>query len=126
MRPGCLVGCIKCGGSYHPSNHVRANPLSEALPLQCGPLLQCAIDVAMAHLSGLTILVYGLLGLEYDMWHDFLSKFYSLMNSLFVCFYIILFVHCSQLNIYKILHFFSSRIIIEGKWSCAAHITTFL
>ena len=48
------------------------------------------------------------------------------MESLFVCFYIILFVHCSQLNIYKILHFFSSRIIIEGKWSCAAHITTFL
>ena len=25
------MGCIKCGGSYHPSNHVRTNPLSEAL-----------------------------------------------------------------------------------------------
>ena len=47
------------------------------------------------------------------------------MESLFVCFYIILFVHCSQLNIYKILHFFSSRIIIEGKWSCAVGVSMF-
>ena len=55
MRPGYLVRCIKCGGNYHLSNHVRANPLSESLPLQCGPLLQCAIDMAMVRLSILTI-----------------------------------------------------------------------
>ena len=59
MQPGCLVKCIKCGDSYHPSNHDRANPFSETLPLQCGPLWQCAIDVAIAHLSNLTIWVYG-------------------------------------------------------------------
>ena len=37
MRSGGLVGCIKCGGSYHPFSHVRANHLFEAPPLQCGP-----------------------------------------------------------------------------------------
>ena len=37
MRPRGLVGCIKCGGSYHLFSHVRANPPSKAPPLQCDP-----------------------------------------------------------------------------------------
>ena len=28
-----LVGCTKCGSSYHPLSHVRANPFLETLPL---------------------------------------------------------------------------------------------
>ena len=60
MRSRGLVGCIKCGGSYHPFSYVRANPLCEALPLQCGPFLQCAIDETMARLFGFTM--YGLVG----------------------------------------------------------------
>ena len=61
MRLGGLVECIKCDGNYLPFSHVKANPLPKALPLQCAPLLQYAIDVAMVRLSDLTICVYGLL-----------------------------------------------------------------
>ena len=31
---GGLVECIKCGGSHHPFNHVKANPFSETFYLQ--------------------------------------------------------------------------------------------
>ena len=57
-----LVRCNKCDGNCHPSNHVRTNPLSEALPLQCAPLWQRAIDMAMARLPDFTVQAYGLLG----------------------------------------------------------------
>ena len=62
MRPEGLVRCNKCGGSCHPSNHVRAHPLSEAFTLQCASLWQHAINVAMARLPDFTVQMYGLLG----------------------------------------------------------------
>ena len=77
-----LVRCNKCGGNYHPSNHIRTNPLSEAFPLQCGPPLV----TRYWHGNGSPLRLYhpslwaprnctGLLGLGYDMWHDYLIKF---------------------------------------------------
>ena len=47
MQPRGLVGCIECGGSHHPSSHVRANPLSQTFSQQQDLLWQCATNVAL-------------------------------------------------------------------------------
>ena len=82
MRPGGLVGCIECGGSYHPFSHVKANPpLWSSSSIVWPPLVMCHWRDHGSPLRPYCLRVWppqnciGPVNLRYDTWPYYLIKF---------------------------------------------------